>query len=52
VGLLGIIRGTMGYWERRLAALSDAMKQTNATACKKNQVDQPDRDPRSGEERL
>jgi hypothetical protein len=35
VGLRGIIQGTTGYWERRLAALSDVTKQTNATACKK-----------------
>ena len=36
VGLQGIIRDTMGYWERRLAALSDVTKQTSAIACKKN----------------
>jgi hypothetical protein len=33
--LQGIIRGTTGYWERRLAALSDVTRQTSATACKK-----------------
>lgn len=32
VGGQGIIRGTMGYWERRLAALSDVTKQTSTTA--------------------
>ena len=31
----GIIRGTMVYWERRLAALSDVTKQISVTACKK-----------------
>ena len=32
--LQGIMRGTMGYWERRLAALSDVTKQTSTTAWK------------------
>ena len=32
--LRGIILGTMGYWERRLAALSDVTKQTSTTAWK------------------
>ena len=34
VALQGIIRGTMVYWERRPAALSDVTKPTSATACK------------------
>ena len=32
--LQGIILGTMGYWERLLAALSDVTKPTSVTACK------------------
>jgi hypothetical protein len=34
VGLQGTIRGTMVYWERRQAALSDVTKPTSTTACK------------------
>ena len=34
VELPGIIRDTMGYWERRLAALSDVTKQTSTIAWK------------------
>ena len=34
VALQDTIRDTMGYWERRLAALSDVTKPTSATVCK------------------
>jgi hypothetical protein len=34
VELQGIILGTMGYWERLLAALSDVTKQTSTIAWK------------------
>jgi hypothetical protein len=38
----------MGYWEQRLAALSDANKHDRN---QRNQINQPDRDLRTGEER-
>jgi hypothetical protein len=34
-GVAGHYSRTMGYWERRLVALSDVTKPTSATACKK-----------------
>ena len=52
VELQGIIRGTTGYWERGLAALSDATKQTSTNRMEKNQIDKPNRELRNGEERL
>ena len=41
VALRGTIRDTMGYWEQRLAALSDVTKPTSATACKETRSINP-----------
>ena len=50
-GVQGTIRGTMGYWERAGCAIGrhEANKRDHM---QRNQIDQPNRDLRNGEERL